>query len=212
MRFESVNYRTRVWLNGHEIGTNTGAYIPFTMRLEGLHRKVVNRLVVRVDSRRLPTDFPPSGLSSTGNATGGWWNYGGILREVYLERLDTVSFNTVRVLPKVDCGACPATVDVTVALENVTRPRRGGSRRRRTSAAAGSRSARARLKAGKAAVYTRRFRVAKPRLWSTTSPYLYPVKITARSRRAGPSARTRCTAGCARSRSPTAACTSTASR
>ena len=34
-RFESVNYRSRVWLNGREIGRNNGAYIPFTLRAEG---------------------------------------------------------------------------------------------------------------------------------------------------------------------------------
>ncbi len=31
-RFESVNYRTRVWLNGRPIGENTGAYIPFEIQ------------------------------------------------------------------------------------------------------------------------------------------------------------------------------------
>src|SRR5215208_513750 len=113
VRFESVNYRSRVYLNGREIGRNAGAYIPFTMRLKGLRKRGVNRLVVRVDSRRLPTDFPPSGLSTTGSATGGWFNYGGIQREVYLQRLDTVSFNTVRVLPKLACGSCSADVDFT---------------------------------------------------------------------------------------------------
>ena len=34
LRFESVNYRTRVWLNGRPIGENTGAYIPFELRRE----------------------------------------------------------------------------------------------------------------------------------------------------------------------------------
>ena len=72
VRFESVNYRTRVFLNGREIGRNAGAYIPFTVRLKGLKHKGVNRLVLRANSQRLPTDFPPSGLSVTGNATGGW--------------------------------------------------------------------------------------------------------------------------------------------
>ena len=91
VRFESVNYRSRVYLNGREIGRNAGAYIPFQMRLKGLRKRGVNRLVVRVDSRRLPTDFPPSGLSVNGNATGGWFNYGGIQREVYLQKLDTVA-------------------------------------------------------------------------------------------------------------------------
>src|SRR3954452_5844150 len=31
VRFESVNYRARVWLNGHAVGRNTGAYIPFQL-------------------------------------------------------------------------------------------------------------------------------------------------------------------------------------
>jgi beta-glucuronidase len=180
VRFESVNYRTRVWLNGREIGRNAGAYIPFQLRLKGLKRRGVNRLVVRADSRRLPTDFPPSGLSSTGNATGGWWNYGGIQREVYLQKLDTVQFNTVRVLPKLNCASCAADVRWTLALENVT------NRARRVSVSAsygsrrislGTRS----LRAGKAELFERRMTIAKPRLWSPARPYLYAVKITVRS-------------------------------
>jgi beta-glucuronidase len=180
MRFESVNYRSRVYLNGTEIGRNAGAYIPFTIRLKGLRKKGVNRLVVRVDSRRKPTDFPPSGLSSTGNATGGWWNYGGIQREVYLEKLDTVSFNTMRVLPKLACAACPAAVDFTLALENVT----GSARNIRVAATYGATRINLgtrRIAAGKAEVFERRLRIAHPRLWSPSRPYLYPVKITATS-------------------------------
>jgi beta-glucuronidase len=180
VRFESVNYRTRVWLNGREIGRNTGAYIPFQLRLKGLKRSGVNRLVVRADSRRLPTDFPPSGLSSTGNATGGWWNYGGIQREVYLQKLDTVQFNTVRVLPRLDCAACPADVRWTLALENVT----DRARRVSVSASYGSRKVSLgtrSLRAGKAELFERRMTIDKPRLWSPANPFLYPVKITVRS-------------------------------
>ena len=33
IRFESVNYRARVWLNGNPIGRNAGAYLPFELRL-----------------------------------------------------------------------------------------------------------------------------------------------------------------------------------
>ena len=36
VRFESVNYRATVWLNGREIGTNAGAYLPFEFVLKGL--------------------------------------------------------------------------------------------------------------------------------------------------------------------------------
>src|SRR4029079_3529460 len=33
VRFESVNYRSKPWLNGKPIGTNRGAYLPFEFRL-----------------------------------------------------------------------------------------------------------------------------------------------------------------------------------
>ena len=65
-RFESVNYRSKVWLNGTPLGENTGAYIPFEMVAKALKRKGTNRLVVRVDSRRKITDFPPAGLNTDG--------------------------------------------------------------------------------------------------------------------------------------------------
>src|SRR5262245_60442939 len=76
VRFESVNYRSKVWLNGRPIGTNRGAYLPFEIRIPAgvIRRGKVNRLVIRVDSRRKQTDFPPSGLSAVGTPTGGWWN------------------------------------------------------------------------------------------------------------------------------------------
>jgi beta-glucuronidase len=179
VRFESVNYRTRAWLNGRDLGSNTGAYIPFTLRLnKALRRNGVNRLVIRVNSRRLETDFPPSGLSSRGAATGGWWNYGGIQREVYLQRLDTVSFDKVRVLPRPAGGS--ATVDFTVALENVT------NRARRVSAIANFGGRRVglgtrRLRAGQTELFRGRVRVPGPQLWTPKRPFLYQVRITAAS-------------------------------
>src|SRR4051794_19547195 len=76
VRFESVNYRATIFLNGVQIAQHEAASIPFEVQLSKLQRGV-NRLVVRVDSRRDRTSMPPG-------PTGGWWNYGGILREVYL--------------------------------------------------------------------------------------------------------------------------------
>ena len=99
VRFESVNYRSRVWLNGKRVGSNRGAYIPFELRLSGLRRRGTNRLVIRVDSKRRTTDFPPSGLATNGTPTGGWWNYSGLQREVYLKRLNVVDWKSVRVTP-----------------------------------------------------------------------------------------------------------------
>src|SRR3954451_14684505 len=63
VRFESVNYRSKIWLNGKPIGKNRGAYLPFEVRLPAgaIRRGRVNHLVIRVDSRLKQTDFPPSG-------------------------------------------------------------------------------------------------------------------------------------------------------
>ena len=38
-RFESVNYRARVWLNGKPIGENTGAYVPLELSPSGFKRR-----------------------------------------------------------------------------------------------------------------------------------------------------------------------------
>ena len=74
--FESVNYNATVWLNGHRLGSHTGAYLPFEYTLNYLHPGV-NRLIVRVDNRRNGGDLPA-------RPGGQWWNYGGILDAVYL--------------------------------------------------------------------------------------------------------------------------------
>ena len=182
VRFESVNYRMKAWLNGRPIGTNRGAYLPFELRLRrGLVRRGrVNRLVVRVDSRRFPTDFPPAGLSTTGVPTGGWWNYGGILREVYLRRIDDIDFNTVVVRPNLPCATCAASVSYRVTLRNY------GARGRRVTVRArfGSR----RIDLGTRSIaprgfttFTRTVRIGRPRLWSPDSPALYNAPLTVSS-------------------------------
>jgi beta-glucuronidase len=182
VRFESVNYRSRVYLNGRLIGTNRGAYLPFELRLSPsvLKRNGVNRLVIRVDNRRYQTDFPPSGLSVNLKPTGGWWNYGGILREVYLRRVDTVDLATVRVLPHLPCSTCSATVDLKTTVRNYA------TSARRISVTANFDGKRIRL--GAATVGAKRFatlgakvHVAQPRLWSPSHPTLYPVSFSARA-------------------------------
>jgi beta-glucuronidase len=179
VRFESVNYRSRVWLNGRRVGTNRGAYIPFEFRLGGLKRRGANRLVIRVDSRRRPTDFPPSGLATNNLPTGGWWNYGGLQREVYLKRLDTVDWKDVRVRPRLSCGTCAATVEMKISLRNV-RPQ---GQRVTVTGRFGNRSLRLGSKGiarGGVSAFTKTFRVPRPRVWSPANPNLYPVRLQAK--------------------------------
>ena len=200
VRFESVNYRSRVCLNGREIGRNAGAYIPFEMRLKGLRKRGVNRLVVRVDSRRLPTDFPPSGLSSTGNATGGWWNYGGILREVYLREARHGRLRHRARAARAAVRALPGDDRLHARAGERHRRAAGGSARRATyGAPAACGSARARSAPARRELFTRPPADRASRgCGRPKRPYLYPVKITVSSGGRTRRHATRSRAACAR--------------
>jgi beta-glucuronidase len=112
IRFESVNYRATVWLNGRQIGSHAGAYVPWELDLTGL-RSGVNRLIVRVDNRRTPADLPPG-------PGGQWWNYGGILREVYLRAVQTADLEQVQIQTLHRCPKCNAQIVEQVLVRNVT--------------------------------------------------------------------------------------------
>ena len=116
--FESVRYRADVYLNGRLLNSHDGGYVPFEVKLDGLKPGKVNRLVVRVDNRRQPTDLPPSRVTITGAPSGGWWNYGGLLGDVYLRRINRLDFGTVGVRPILDSRAGPAHIQYTVPIAN----------------------------------------------------------------------------------------------
>ena len=98
VRFESVNNSATIWLNGHPIGSHTGAFLPFELALPpaDLNAHAVNRLVLRISDAHALTDLPPANATGASGVVGGWWNYGGILREVYLRR---VAGDRLRVRP-----------------------------------------------------------------------------------------------------------------
>jgi beta-glucuronidase len=171
VRFEAVNYRAEVWLNGRLIGRHDGGFVPFELDLKGL-RPGANRLIVRVDNRRSPTDLPPG-------PGGNWFNYGGLVREVYVRPAARVDLGEVQVRPTLLCSACAATVDERVLLRNVTSSTQtvdlhgayGGRRLAFSSVTVpphSTRTARARL------------RIAHPRLWSIDHPKLYRATLTLR--------------------------------
>ena len=101
------------------MGGHAGAYIPFEVDLaKGLSRTGVNRLVVRVDNRQRDTDLPPGRLTVDGKPNGGWWNFGGLLGDVYLRRVDRIDMPVVQVLPRLPCRTCAAAIDYRVTVQN----------------------------------------------------------------------------------------------
>jgi beta-glucuronidase len=179
VRFESVNYRARVWLNGEPVGRHTGAHLPFTRDLDGVRRDGVNSLVVRVDSRRRTRDLPRGGILESGFPRGGWFNYGGILREVYLEPRDTVALDQVAALPDLPCATCAAKVKLRARVRSVT----GDSERVEVLARVGERWGLlgTRTVGAKPKTVKGTLRVADPHLWSLGDPFLYPVEFAARA-------------------------------
>jgi len=182
LRFESVNYRTKVWVNGRPIGLNTGAYLPFEIRIPGsaLKRKGSNRLVVRVDSRRRADDFPPAGLTGSGDPTGGWWNYSGMLREVYLKRIDTVNVSTVLVRPTLACTRCAAKILARVTVRNFAR-RKTRVNVRGSVAGRGLRFGTKVVGPGGFKVFEAKTKLRRPRLWSPAHPHLYRARLSVRA-------------------------------
>jgi beta-glucuronidase len=177
VRFEGNNYRTEVWLNGKQLTLYTG-YFPFEVLLSNL-REGRNTLVVEVSSLRSNTDLThwrPAAYNGYG--TGGWWNFGGILREVYMRRVDTVDVEHVSALPRLRRVGGNARVEVRTTLRNFTKKDRdvsliitiSGQRFRiepETVPAMGRRE------------LSETFIIKNPRLWAPRRPELYDMSVSA---------------------------------
>lgn len=178
IRFEAVNYRAQVWLNGRLIGSHAGGYVPFELDLSGLGTRGVNRLVVRVDDRHSPADLPPGGFYSDGvTPVGGWWNYGGMLREVYLRAVDTADLSQVQVRPLLPCPTCAATIAEQVVVRNVTGVRQPVHLRGKYAGASLDFGAHT-IPANGTWTANAKVRISRPRLWAPDTPTLYRASLT----------------------------------
>lgn len=74
--FGAVNYRSRIYLNGEQIGEHQGGFTPFQIEVTNLVKATDNFLAVEVNNARTADDIPALSFD--------WWNYGGITRDVML--------------------------------------------------------------------------------------------------------------------------------
>ncbi len=108
LKFGAVRYIADVWLNGHYLGYHEGGDTPFAVdATDALVPGAYNNLLVRVDNPVWGTrdDIVPWGLAD-------WWNYGGIVGDVWLEAVPETSAVRADVTPHLD-GA-----DVSVVLQH----------------------------------------------------------------------------------------------
>lgn len=177
LRFESVNYFADVYLNGRLIGHHSGGYVPFEIDASTM-RRGVNRLVVRVDSRLNDWTVPPVRDTRLGTPNGGWWNFGGLLREVILRRIKRVDISNVAVHPKIACATCPARIDVRATLRNHDK-KRVRVQARGSFGSQALRFPKVLLRGESELTVSRTITVENPLLWTIEDPNLYPVSIGA---------------------------------
>jgi hypothetical protein len=171
-RFESVNHRASVWVDGRLVGQHVGSYLPFEVRTDlgaGAHT-----VVVRADWRS-PWAQSRAGWHRT------WFNFGGLNRPVSMRRVGDSELLAPTLHTRLlrSGNEVTALVDVSVQVHN-NRPTREltvrgwlqrGDQRVELSFPA-------RLVAqGDTEVVRTRVTVPSPALWAPGSPSLYELHL-----------------------------------
>jgi beta-glucuronidase len=162
--FEGITYRADIVLNGKKIGVML-PFCPYVFDITALLREKGNVLELDLTDMNLP--FGPSE---------GWENYGGIIRDVYLEFVSDVWIGNVFWRTKFNKTFDSTEASVKLELKNFPAKGKGGMYRVRTVlkdrnrviAEAGTETA--------AAKPELKFRVDNPALWSPDAPNLYTLE------------------------------------
>ncbi len=83
LHFGATFYSARVWLNGVEIGKHEGGYTAYSFDITP-HLQRTNSLAVEVDNRIGAATIPGLAMRGKDDAWYDWWDYGGIVRDVWL--------------------------------------------------------------------------------------------------------------------------------
>ncbi|MEZ4903878.1 MAG: hypothetical protein R2822_20065 [Spirosomataceae bacterium] len=156
------DYKTTVWLDGKELGSFEGGYVPFEFELPTNKAGKAQQLVIRVDDKR--RDYALYGKQGYGNARGIW-------QTIYLEARAKDYLETLHFAPDIDNGKVkvtatlpqPASQDLTLQLSIAGQ--RPESVPTQTIAKGQSQLT---------------FEVAMPnfKLWTLENPFLYEVEAT----------------------------------
>ncbi len=110
LMFYAVNYVCDVWINGKYVGYHEGGYTPFAFDVSSfLNYGSANTIAIRVDN--IPWDsrkdiIPYNKVD--------WFNYAGVIHDVYLEISEAVSTIRASVVPK----NLEGTIDASVVVYN----------------------------------------------------------------------------------------------
>ena len=171
LKFDRVNYHSRVWLNGEFLGENVNGYLPFEFDVTGkLKPDADNVLVLRVDNRPQLRWLP-------GAKEIEWIQYGGILGPVTLESSGRVYLSdlAVNAVPEAGGASIRCTVEVssreTTAEDAIVRLVVAGHPE-------SARSVALRIPPGSKAVQDVSLSLPKASPWSPDTPFVYTLEAT----------------------------------
>ncbi len=169
LRFESINHRARVFLDGKEVARHKGEYLPFEVRAS-LTAGTRHKLVVRADWRG-PTAMKRDGWHRL------WFNFGGINRGVSIRRIGQSELAHPMMQTRLVGGS--ALVDLRVHVHNNGVPRQIGVRGTLTR---GERKIPFEFPAEPLAnegteVFETSVKVDDPALWSPAEPNLWELAL-----------------------------------
>ena len=100
LHFGAVDYRSTVWVNGHEVGNNQGGHVPFSFDIAPYVREGSNRIALRVvdeqDARQ-----PRGKQSSTGLPHDiDYYCTTGVWQTVWLEPVPSMRIEEIRITPR----------------------------------------------------------------------------------------------------------------
>lgn len=122
IHFGATFYKSRVWLNGVEIGGHEGGHAEYFFDITP-HLKPVNFLAVEINNQPTTQTIPgwAMKLLSTRNLWYDWWHYGGIVRDVWLRVTGEALIRRQQIRTQV--AGTTANLSDTVFLENhATKP------------------------------------------------------------------------------------------
>jgi len=179
---EGANYRTVVYVNGVLAGAHEGGYNPFAIPIHE-HLRWGEENVIAIAVENLPRSDRVPGSQF------GWWNHGGLYRNVSLRVTDRVYIDDVTVVTDVEGPRATLRVDVVARGDGVAPTGRvveallldpTGAQVR----LAGARSA-ALAAEGDRATARLEFTVPDALLWSPDTPNLYRLHLTLVDRATG---------------------------
>lgn len=176
---EGANYRTVVYVNGERAGEHEGGYTPFAIRVDHLLKfGEENVLAVAVDNLPKPSRAPGRQF--------GWWNHGGLYRDVSLRVSNRTRIDDVTVVTDVSDTNVDVSVTVVVeaddagALDGVCELTLTDPTGVPVALADDAASRSVRIEDGRGEVAFQ-FTLTDAHLWSPDTPNLYALDVTLRN-------------------------------